>query len=377
MDKENASHGFIIADGNHFEPVRGGFVHVGLGRVSNRDREALESLFEACFASRADEQWYLWKYQSDARFDGIGLGMWEAGSLIAHYAGFPRLLVCGTSRLMALQIGDVMIHPKARHGLAKKNRFARLTQGYFLTYLKHRDTLDVETARFDIAYGFPNARHLQQGALQACYRAADAMFELFWRIDRSPNAHSLCAIEPAAFEHHPLMLQAFDDLSAAMLKALGPRGCWAVPRSLAYWQWRFPTQRGYQWLVIHKPESSDDLLAAAMVKPMAHNPKEYELVDWLCRPGFECEAFACLLAHLQKASCEYLRTWCSEAASRYFETMPADRIDRLDFQMALSIYPSQEVANQIQPRPANQGQEANTDLGQGGLWMLSGDTDFR
>jgi len=84
-----------------------------------------------------------------------------------------------------------------------------------------------------------------------------------------------------------------------------------------------------------------------------------------------------LLAHLQKASCEYLRTWCSEAASRYFETMPADRIDRLDFQMALSIYPSQEVANQIQPRPANQGQEANTDLGQGGLWMLSGDTDFR
>ncbi|NDE53735.1 MAG: GNAT family N-acetyltransferase [Actinobacteria bacterium] len=181
MNEKNASHATIIADPQFMRPL-------GLA-----DEAAVAELFEACFSSKTDSQWYAWKYLSNKTYDGLAIGMWHEAGLIGHYAGFPRELVCGSTRFAALQIGDVMIHPKARHGLAKRNRFARLTRCFFSEHIRPARLLRIaqlpgaevtlefqkapkadqfhdgmiwppeakgRRARFDIAYGFPNARHL-------------------------------------------------------------------------------------------------------------------------------------------------------------------------------------------------------------------------
>jgi len=404
MNEKNASHATIIADPQFMRPL-------GLA-----DEAAVAELFEACFSSKTDSQWYAWKYLSNKTYDGLAIGMWHEAGLIGHYAGFPRELVCGSTRFAALQIGDVMIHPKARHGLAKANRFAKLTRAYLATHLRaaapqrlrpfadapradevlkadevhradevhkadevrrakdHQAALKllpqqpVDSPRFDIAYGFPNARHMRQCVLQACYRAADAMFELCWSLDRfnptydgdaSPiGISSLSGATEWALGDWDS--DRFDAIAKQMLEALADKGHWAVPRSLAYWRWRFPLERGYRW-VLMREGATGPLVAAAVLKRMSDDGLACELLDWLCAPIMKTQAFAALLWQLRSEKLGYLRSWCSEASASYFVDCPADRIEKLGFHIALSVYPEAHTADCLG----------------GGLWMLSGDTDFR
>lgn len=345
--------------------------------LSGSDEASVTLLFEACFFSRPDPHWFTWKYQSDKRFDGIALGMWQKGRLVAHYAGFPRTLVCGEEKLLALQIGDVMVHPNARHGLAKFNRFAKLTKGFFSEKLRNLDTTSDLSAHgessqvhstYHVAYGFPNARHLMQGAIQACYRPADLMFEMVWKIDQKENIlrneqgellvdwvfnetdRPRSALDSGVFNH----------VALEMIKSFKSKRVWAVPRSLDYWLWRFPTCRSYRWISVKENGDPQSLVAAAVLKPIDAG-ETYELLDWICRPDMRSDAFDALLKKLKFEGVLTLRTWASESASSYFRSDAIDRIEKLAFQMALSIYPDACAA----------------DLVGNNLWMISGDTDFR
>ncbi len=347
-----------------------------LAPLAQSDQAELAVLFEACFSSQPDSHWYAWKYQSDKRFDGIALGMWRDTSLVAHYAGFPRTLVCGKKKLLALQVGDVMVHPDARHGLAKFNRFAKITKGFFSKTLRlfdaHNDRpleqVGVQVhGIYDVAYGFPNARHLRQGAIQACYRPADLMFEIGWKIGQkariSTNDEKELLVEWISDDDRDFLCldpMAFNDIAIEMVKSFASKDVWAVSRSLAYWLWRFPRHRSYRWVLVRENHNPISLVAAAIVKP-SQGGETYELLDWICRPGRQSGAFNALLKSLELEHVLSLRTWASKSALRYFQSDLLDRVETLPFQMALSVYPDARAADLLANR----------------LWMISGDTDFR
>ncbi|NDE53736.1 MAG: hypothetical protein EB069_03915 [Actinobacteria bacterium] len=194
------------------------------------------------------------------------------------------------------------------------------------------------------------------------------MFELCWSLDRfnptydgdaSPiGISSLSGATEWALGDWDS--DRFDAIAKQMLEALADKGHWAVPRSLAYWRWRFPLERGYRW-VLMREGATGPLVAAAVLKRMSDDGLACELLDWLCAPIMKTQAFAALLWQLRSEKLGYLRSWCSEASASYFVDCPADRIEKLGFHIALSVYPEAHTADCLG----------------GGLWMLSGDTDFR
>jgi|GEM_PF-107454 len=336
----------------------------------------LEELFAQCFESQTDADWYRWKYFSQPAFDGLSLWLYNHdGALLGHYAGFLRSMQQGATVSQALQIGDVMVAAKARAALGRKNAFALLTRSFFERQLQ---------GEMAYAFGFPNARHLRQGAIQGLYRASGSMYEAVWERDRAIQAR--CSDAPLDESNAPLDesnalvaestatcfassdealaavdAKAFDALAA---KAAAAREAVSALRSLAFWRWRFPVSRGYRWLI--------DLPAGcAVLKPMG-KPAAWELIDWLCLPQGAARLMAQIFRALEQVQCAEpepaaieLGCWCSQALRDEFEQLPdglrPTRIERLDFEIAKSCY----------PKAQHDEAEAR------GFWMISGDSDFR
>lgn len=341
--------------------------------------EALSELFSACFSHAPDAQWFRWKYASDPRFDGQSLWLFgPQGKLQAHYAGFARAMVHGAAQIPALQIGDVMVAPAARQALGRRNAFSQLTRSFF----EHTLT---DNQRY--AYGFPNARHLRQGTLQGLYRASAGMYEASWvrkeRLDvtrtqkelsdGSSGGEEIDACQSLApgdglrlfdDEHALLACKGLSDFDAFAKAVASSRQAASALRSLAYWRWRYPTARGYRWLV-DVPEG------AAILKPVDASGLNWELLDWLCLPEQAQAWMARCLAALEREHRDplrpwvNLRCWCTQPLRNEFEALPPplrpDRLLALDFEMATSTYPHSQ-------HPGH---------GPLGFWMISGDTDFR
>ena len=344
-----------------------------LVQITQQSQSQVEALFAACFGSAPDESWYAWKYTGDPSYRGLALGVWEGDQLQAYYAGFPRSLVSRSQQVSALQIGDVMIHPAARGGLARNNRFAQLTRGFFSRYLGSSGVVGNPNT-FKVAFGFPNTRHLRQGALQGCYKAADSMFELAWDIEKITDRSIETVSSTPGFQVERLEDSSeinaldFDELACQALQELTSGGTWAVKRSFSYWQWRFPKTRSYVWWTF-KVAGSQGLSGAVVLKAIDALGEELELLDWIALKGCEFDFMQGLLGELGRQGVRKLRTWASQSSRDYFLSiqgkfksailLPA--IEPLPFCMALSVFPDPQASSPLSS----------------GCWMLSGDTDFR
>lgn len=347
--------------------------NVLLVQITQQSQTQVEALFAACFGSEPDKSWYSWKYKGDPNYKGLALGIWEDDQLQAYYAGFPRLLSSCGQQVSALQIGDVMIHPAARGGLARNNRFAQLTRGFFARYLGSSGVVG-NPNNFKVAFGFPNTRHLRQGALQGCYKAADSMFELAWDIEKIKDRSIEIDSSTSGFQVKRLEDSSevnaldFDKFAYQALQELTSGGTWAVKRSFSYWQWRFPKTRSYVWWTF-RAAGSQGLSGAVVLKAIDASGKELELLDWISLKGCEFDFMRGLLGELGRQGVRKLRTWASQSSRDYFisvqekfksaSLLPA--IEPLPFCMALSIFPDPQASSPLSS----------------GCWMLSGDTDFR
>ena len=349
---------------------------------------SVEALFETCFGTRSDEQWFFWKYASDARFDGKALGLFgkdrkvdsdraldsdhplDSDRLLAHYAGFPRALQlpCTQSsaaivEIGALQIGDVMVDPIARHGIARNNQFAKLTRHFFSSTLN---------ALCPIAFGFPNQRHLRQGIMAGLYSSIGKIYEIEWRLERSSNfKYSFSDFPYEAFEckaqdvdrHH------FDQLAELVASS---RAQWAiVRRNLAYWQWRFPPSRGYRWIRSER--------GFAILRKDNEQGFMWHLLDWLCLPDDAEALLKCCIYFMidERQSAKImptdgqicLKTWASRACAEELRRIPMPRTSDMrvevirratDVELALNCVPKHEYSDLVNER----------------FWVISGDTDF-
>jgi len=141
--------------------------------IGRDDRASVERLFVEVFGDTPPEGWWSWKYGQEG-LGGQASGLWSPeGQLIAHYAGFPRVLEWQGASMSAIQIGDVMVAPKARGLLTRRGPFFQVCSRFF-------DHWVGEGRAFELAFGFPNERAQKLGRTLSLYHDLGVLDQLSW-----------------------------------------------------------------------------------------------------------------------------------------------------------------------------------------------------
>jgi lipopolysaccharide transport system ATP-binding protein len=141
---------------------------------SGAEHKGWHALFEASFGHSMSQAHWDWKYGGH---ELAGVGVFAEGELVGFYGGLPRpVMVHGTSA-MALQIGDVMVHPSERGILTRQGPF-------FLACTTFLEQLMGYGRPFLLGFGFPNQQGLRLPVRQGLYEPVDQVTELQWRVTR-------------------------------------------------------------------------------------------------------------------------------------------------------------------------------------------------
>ena len=128
-------------------------------------------LFQASFGYPMSPAKLQWKYQNTEK---LGVGVWTDEKLVAFYGGIPRAISYFGQPGMAVQIGDVMVHPSQRGVLTRSGPF-QLAAASFLEQQIGYDRPHL------LGFGFPTGKALQLAERLELYGAVDTMTEIRWR----------------------------------------------------------------------------------------------------------------------------------------------------------------------------------------------------
>jgi hypothetical protein len=115
-----------------------------------------------------------WKYGGQ---DLAGVGVFAQDELVGFYGGLPRSVMVHGVSAMALQIGDVMVHPSERGVLTRQGPF-------YLACTTMLEQLMGFGRPFLLGFGFPNQQGLKLAVKQGIYKAVDQMAEVQWAVPR-------------------------------------------------------------------------------------------------------------------------------------------------------------------------------------------------
>lgn len=134
--------------------------------------EDWHALFDICFGHSMSQAHRDWKYGGQPL---AGVGVFSASGLVGFYGALPRHVVKHGVPCMALQIGDVMVHPSERGVLTKHGPF----------YLSCTTLLE-QLMGFDrpylLGFGFPNQKALKLATKQGLYASVDQIAETVWPV---------------------------------------------------------------------------------------------------------------------------------------------------------------------------------------------------
>jgi lipopolysaccharide transport system ATP-binding protein len=139
---------------------------------SGSDRKDWHALFEACFGHSMSQAHWRWKYGSQ---ELAGVGVFAQDQLVGFYGGLPRPVMMHGVLTMALQIGDVMVHPSERGVLTRQGPF-------YLASTTMLEQLLGFGRPFLLGFGFPNKKALSLAVRYGVYEPVDQMTELQWTV---------------------------------------------------------------------------------------------------------------------------------------------------------------------------------------------------
>lgn len=141
--------------------------------VAPSDAPDVLQLFEEVFGHRTDSRWYAWKYLAGV---GNALGLWDAlGCLKAHCAGTPRTVSWCGKHVAGLQVGDVMVSTDIRGLLMRKGPFQQVSSRFYASRVGANQ-------RYQLAWGFPNQRHMRLGVKLDLFWDAGMISQLRWAV---------------------------------------------------------------------------------------------------------------------------------------------------------------------------------------------------
>lgn len=336
--------------------------------VDARMMEDMRNLFLRVFGHPISPGLWRWKYGA-GRGGAVGARSPE-GNLLAHYGGTRRELVVFGHRVLAVQIGDVMVAQEGRAALSHKGPFGIVVQAFMS---KHIGAINSAL----LGFGFPNARHMRLGERLGHYAQVDRIVELSWTVKPSVQYQQLPTVYQQAASVHaldwadPTTPVRIGKLWDAMRHELN--GWVVASRDVDWWRHRFanhPEHRhAYFW--VNKDEGSE--ISGAMVLRI-HDTKVpegvvWELMDWIAAPAHAQTIVRAAMDALASAGGGRLTNWCSSGVRQLL----ASTSPHVQEVCAVGItipkngitYPIGDVLS-----------PSIEDL-RGKWWLTSGDTDFR
>jgi hypothetical protein len=298
------------------------------------------ALHRRVFGTDIDAAWYRWKY-AGAPAAGVRD---EDGRLIAHCGGIPRRLVAAGRTIAALQIGDVMVEPRARGWLTRRGPFFQVS--------RHLYASQVGAGRpYELAFGFPNERHLRLGVSLGLMYDGGPVLALEWPAGPAPGSRcSRIGFEARALDR--LAGRAW----SAMRRGLGHRV--AGSRDAAYLRWRYGERPGHDY-AMHAVRTGWRRALAGLIVLRRESAERMAWLDWIGPPEMLPVGAAAARSCAAAAGARSLAAWASPEVVRWLAgSGAAVPVPVARFAVA--------VASLVSPR----------EVGATAWWWMGGDTDF-
>lgn len=312
--------------------------------LGSGDAADVIALHRHVFQSSADESWYRWKYLA-GRSEAAGVRNAD-GELIAHCGGVPRQMSWRGRKLAAIQIGDVMVAPRARGLLTRRGPFFQVSRHFYESRVGHGKP-------FELAFGFPSERHLRLGVHLGVLHDGGSILELQW---------AAAAVLPWRWRCSPLAPRD-PDFDAAISSAwrrmettLGehPAGC----RNAEYLRWRYVDRPDCSYLLfaLHRAWSRKPV---GIVVLRRESPERMAWLDWIGPLDFLPIAAQAARTCAAREGAQGLACWASPAIAAALANS--------------GIAASNPVARLGIPTPSLL---SPADIAAASWWWMGGDTDF-
>lgn len=299
-------------------------------------------LFSESFGHHMSAENLQWKYQATEK---LGVGVWNGDQLVAFYGGMPREISYFGQPAMAIQIGDVMVHPSQRGVLTRRGPFQIAAATFLEQQIGHnRPHL--------VGFGFPADKALRLAQHLGLYAPVDSLTELRWPAQ---------AGRPI-FKNYA---RPVTDVSATLVDALwlemklALRGSIVGVRDWAFLHSRYvkhPLQP-YAVLLVRRRLSS---LVVGIVVLRDRQEQGVELIDFVAPPERFHELLDVGRRYAGRLGRADVFTWITTSHADKLMSTEA-KTKKLDI-----VIP----ANTWSPGPSAE------DL-QGHWWLMAGDSDFR
>ncbi|OIQ82016.1 hypothetical protein GALL_362100 [mine drainage metagenome] len=127
-------------------------------------------LFQAAFRHQMPPELLRWKY---CGLVSPGMLVKQDGLPVAFYGGMPRAINLLGTPVMAVQIGDVMVHPRQRGILSRKGLFFQVASSFLEHFVGDGKT-------FPVAFGFPSERAFRLAAHLGLYERVGELMQVSW-----------------------------------------------------------------------------------------------------------------------------------------------------------------------------------------------------
>ena len=272
--------------------------------VSETDVSECRELFHRVFKGEISPAFWEWKY-GGGRGHSI-LARRDNGSLAAHYGATCRDLLFLGRETRALQIGDVMVDPPERGVFTRRGVFFQVARTFQECHFGFE-------RKFQLAYGFPNARAMRVAERLGLYAEADRLTELRWVAD-STGSGGLFAPVVERLSPSSKVDALVDGLWRNMSKAMAP--FIVVKRDAAYFHYRYLAhpEHNYDCFLVKKRITRAPLGVFVLARGDGH----VRLMDVICGPTDIQQIIGCARKEIAGQGFPELVGWVASSQLEYF-----------------------------------------------------------
>ncbi len=315
-----------------------------LGHLADPGYAGFSKLFRDSFNLESNPPLWNWKY-GEGR--GRGVIATRDGRLIAHYGSTLRAVSIFGDVGTAIQICDVMVDPHERGVMTRQGAMYITTTTFLEIYLG--------LLQYDIAYGFPNRRHMQLGERLGLYAEVARMVEIRWRPKTSnPSPWTrLHALNADSTNYQGMINKVWNRMAKDLAGNIVIIRDWEY---IKYRYFRHPVNSYSvfgvisRWtgqiegiIVVRQENQACELVD--MVAPLTKIPK---MIDQACRVA-------------KRWGCESLYCWSTDYNAPWLATQEKGVISPLDISVPASLWPPGRETAHLKDK----------------WWLMSGDTEFR
>ncbi len=312
--------------------------------ASEKDQDALLSLFQSAFNHAMPAELWAWKYADRSNF---GVLAHREGQTVAYYGGLPRTLWIDGKKQSGVQICDVMVAPEERGILSRRGAFMQTT----IAFLKASIGVD---KTYQFAFGFPSGRHAKLGEKTGFYTPTDSLLETEWPVTKFMMTRFNFRMAELKHDDGDIINTQWQAMQQSLTDHMLPQ------KNTEFFKWRYlehPTQEYIARIVSSRWHNK--ILGIFVLRD--HGPDQgVELIDLLSAP-----------ANLNKLF---------QSAQNLTASMTRKRLFGWLTPAVLSWLPSSSTSNKVTDIYLYDGTPDTNKLAkrlQSKVWLIGGDTDFR